>query len=172
MKTNRLYIAAVTFVATLGGLLFGYDTAVISGAEKSIQSYLIESRGLSTLIHGLTISSALIGCIIGGLISGIIASSFGRKKALMLAAILFILSALGSAYPEFLFFERGNPTIGLLLMFNFYRVIGGIGVGLASAVSTMYIGEIAPANIRGSLVLVNQFAIIFGMLVFYFVNFN
>ncbi len=170
MNTNRLYITAVTFVATLGGLLFGYDTAVISGAEKSIQAYLIESQGLSTLIHGLTISSALIGCIIGGLISGIIASVFGRKKALMLAAFLFFISALGSGYPEFLFFERGEPTIGLLLMFNFYRLIGGIGVGLASAVCPMYIGEIAPANIRGSLVSVNQFAIIFGMLVVYFVN--
>ncbi|MFW6290404.1 MAG: D-xylose transporter XylE [Mariniphaga sp.] len=170
MNNNRFYIIAVTFVATLGGLLFGYDTAVISGAEKSIQSYLIESQGLSTLIHGLTISSALIGCIIGGLISGIIASAFGRKKALMIAAFLFFISALGSAYPEFLFFQRGEPTIGLLLMFNFYRIIGGIGVGLASAGCPMYIGEIAPANIRGSLVSVNQFAIIFGMLVVYFVN--
>lgn len=170
MNNNRLYITAVTFVAALGGLLFGYDTAVISGAEKSIQVYLIDSQGLSTLIHGLTISSALIGCIIGGLISGIIASGIGRKKALMIAAFLFFLSALGSAYPETLFFPYGEPSIGLLLMFNFYRIIGGIGVGLASAVCPMYIGEIAPANIRGSLVSVNQFAIIFGMLVVYFVN--
>jgi SP family xylose:H+ symportor-like MFS transporter len=89
---------------------------------------------------------------------------------LLLASVLFFLSALGSGYPEFLFFEKGNATIGLLLMFNFYRVIGGIGVGLASAVSPMYIGEIAPAKIRGTLVSVNQFAIIFGMLVVYFVN--
>lgn len=170
MKNNRFYVASVTFVATLGGLLFGYDTAVISGAERSIQSYLIDSQGLSTLIHGLTISSALIGCIIGGLISGILASRFGRKKSLMIAAFLFFISAFGSAYPEFLFFQRGEPTVGLLLMFNFYRLIGGIGVGLASAVCPMYIGEIAPANIRGSLVSVNQFAIIFGMLVVYFVN--
>ncbi|MGC9356003.1 MAG: MFS transporter, partial [Mariniphaga sp.] len=83
MKNNRLYIIAVTFVATLGGLLFGYDTAVISGAEKSIQAYLIDSQGLSTLTHGLTISSALIGCIIGGLLSGILASKLGRKKTLL-----------------------------------------------------------------------------------------
>jgi SP family xylose:H+ symportor-like MFS transporter len=89
---------------------------------------------------------------------------------LLLASVLFFLSALGSGYPEFLFFEKGEATIGLLLMFNFYRVIGGIGVGLASAVSPMYIGEIAPAKIRGTLVSVNQFAIIFGMLVVYFVN--
>lgn len=170
MKNNRIYVIAITFVATLGGLLFGYDTAVISGAEKSIQAYLIESQGLSTWIHGLTTSSALIGCIIGGLISGILASKFGRKKSLLFAAVLFFLSALGSGFPEFLFFQKGNPTIGLLLMFNFYRVIGGIGVGLASAVCPMYIGEIAPAKIRGQLVSLNQFAIIFGMLVVYFVN--
>ncbi len=170
MKNNRLYVIAVTFVATLGGLLFGYDTAVISGAEKSIQAYLIESQGLSTLVHGLTISSALIGCIIGGLLSGLLASIFGRKRTLLFAALLFFVSALGSGYPEFLFFQRGEPTIGLLLMFNFYRVIGGIGVGLASAVCPMYIGEIAPAKIRGQLVSLNQFAIIFGMLVVYFVN--
>lgn len=170
MKPNRLYVIAVTFVATLGGLLFGYDTAVISGAEKSIQNYLIESQGLSTFIHGITTSSALLGCIIGAVLSGILASELGRKKTLMLAAVLFFTSALGSGYPEFPFFERGEPTIGLLLMFNFYRIIGGIGVGLASAVSPMYIGEIAPANIRGRLVSLNQFAIIFGMLVVYFVN--
>ncbi|HKI88085.1 MAG TPA: D-xylose transporter XylE [Draconibacterium sp.] len=170
MKNNRLYVIAITVVATLGGLLFGYDTAVISGAEKSIQSFLIDSQGLSTLIHGLTISSALIGCIIGGLLSGILASKFGRKKTLLFAAVLFLLSALGSSYPEFLFFQKGEPSIGVLLIFNFYRVIGGIGVGLASAVCPMYIGEIAPANIRGQLVSLNQFAIIFGMLVVYFVN--
>ena len=170
MKHNRLYVVAITFVATLGGLLFGYDTAVISGAEKSIQAFLIESQGLSTLIHGITTSSALIGCIIGGVISGILASKLGRRKSLLLASILFFLSALGSGYPEFLFFTKDEPTIGLLLMFNFYRVIGGIGVGLASAVSPMYIGEIAPAKIRGTLVSINQFAIIFGMLVVYFVN--
>jgi len=165
-----VYIMALTLVATLGGLLFGYDTAVISGAEKSVQAYLITSLGLSTLVHGATISSALIGCVIGGIISGIFASKFGRKKSLMIAAFLFFISALGSGFPEFLFFTKGEPTIGLLWMFNFYRIIGGIGVGMASAICPMYIGEIAPANIRGRLVSINQFAIIFGMLVVYFVN--
>lgn len=167
---NITYIVLLTFVATLGGLLFGYDTAVISGAEKSIQAFLINSLGLSSFAHGATTSSALIGCIIGGAISGILALKLGRRRALMLAAFLFFLSALGSGYPEFLFFEEGTPTMGLLLMFNFYRIIGGIGVGLASAVCPMYIGEIAPAEIRGRLVSINQFAIIFGMLVVYFVN--
>jgi SP family xylose:H+ symportor-like MFS transporter len=169
---RKFYVVAITLVATLGGLLFGYDTAVISGAEKSIQAFLIESQGLSTWIHGVTTSSALIGCIIGGALSGVLASGMGRKKSLQMAAVLFFISALGSGYPEFLFFKQGEATIGLLLMFNFYRVIGGIGVGLASAISPMYIGEIAPANIRGQLVSLNQFAIIFGMLVVYFVNYG
>ncbi|KJF45545.1 D-xylose transporter XylE [Draconibacterium sediminis] len=167
---NSFYIVVITVVATLGGLLFGYDTAVISGADKSIQAFLIEGLGLNSLAHGATISSALIGCIIGGSISGILASKLGRKRTLLLAALLFFVSALGSGNPEFLFFTKGEPTMGLLYMFNFYRVIGGIGVGLASAVSPMYIGEIAPADIRGRLVALNQFAIIFGMLVVYFVN--
>ena len=171
IKTERwIYLSAITFTATLGGLLFGYDTAVISGAEKSVQTFLITSQGLGTLVHGLTISSALIGCIIGGAISGFFASRLGRKKALIVAAVLFFVSALGSGYPEFLFFEKGKATMGLLYMFNFYRIIGGIGVGMASAIVPMYIGEISPAHLRGRLVSLNQFAIIFGMLVVYFVN--
>lgn len=94
----------------------------------------------------------------------------GRKYSLLVAAVLFFLAAIGSAFPEMIFFKQGEPSIGVLLMFNFYRIIGGIGVGLASAVCPMYIGEIAPAEIRGRLVSFNQFAIIFGMLVVYFVN--
>jgi MFS transporter, SP family, xylose:H+ symportor len=169
-QKSSLYMISITLVATLGGLLFGYDTAVISGAEKSVQFYLIDGLGLSSFVHGATISSALIGCIIGGILSGYFSSAFGRKKSLIIAALLFLLSALGSAYPEFLFFTTGEPTMGLLAAFNIYRIIGGIGVGLASAIVPMYIGEIAPAGIRGRLVSFNQFAIIFGMLVVYFVN--
>jgi MFS transporter, SP family, xylose:H+ symportor len=169
-NVSIFYVGAITLVATLGGLLFGYDTAVISGAEKSLQAFFIVGLGLSSWVHGATVSSALIGCIIGGAISGLFASKFGRKKSLMIASVFFFVSALGSGFPEFLFFEKGTPTMGLLLMFNFYRIIGGIGVGLASAVCPMYIGEIAPAHLRGRLVSYNQFAIIFGMLVVYFVN--
>ena len=170
-KRNLGYIIVITMVAALGGLLFGYDTAVISGAEKSLEKYFIESLGLSSFIHGVTTSSALIGCIIGGIISGYFSRQFGRKNSLIFAAVLFTVSALGSAYPEFLFFTIGEPSISLLIMFNVYRIIGGIGVGLASAVVPMYIGEIAPADLRGRLVSFNQFAIIFGMLVVYFVNY-
>src|SRR5699024_3964437 len=104
------------------------DTAVISGAEQSIQLYLIDSLGLSSFIHGLTVSSALIGCIVGGLISGYFSNNLGRRNSLILAAILFTLSALGSAYPEFLFFQVGDPSLNLLIVFNLYRVLGGIGV--------------------------------------------
>jgi SP family xylose:H+ symportor-like MFS transporter len=171
-QINIVYLTLVTLVATLGGLLFGYDTAVISGAEESIQQYLIIPLGLSSLVHGATISSALIGCIIGGSFSGVFAKRLGRKKSLIIASVLFFLSALGSGFPEFLFFEPGKPTMGLLLMFNAYRIVGGIGVGLASAICPMYIGEIAPAHLRGRMVSLNQFTIIFGMLVVYFVNFG
>ena len=167
---NSGYVFGITLVATIGGLLFGYDTAVISGAEKSIEAFLIKPLGLSAFMHGATVSSALIGCIIGGALSGLFSSRLGRKKSLLLAAFLFFLSALGSGFPETFFFNRGEVSFGLLIVFNLYRIIGGIGVGLASAVCPMYIGEIAPAQIRGRLVSFNQFAIIFGMLVVYFVN--
>ena len=170
IKINKFYLFGITLVATLGGLLFGYDTAVISGAERSIQEYLVNPLGLSSFVHGATVSSALIGCVIGGVISGILSNRLGRKNTLLVAATLFLISALGSGFPETFFFTRGKPTLGLLMMFNFYRVIGGVGVGLASAVSPMYISEISPAHIRGRLVSFNQFAIIFGMLVVYFVN--
>ena len=170
MQYNKSYVAAITLVATLGGLLFGYDTAVISGAVGAIKAYFTDSLQLGSFVHGATVSSALIGCIIGGIISGYFSSNYGRRLSLMIAAVLFFLSALGSAFPETIFFTKGEMSMGLLLTFNLYRVVGGVGVGLASAVCPMYIGEIAPAAIRGRLVSCNQFAIIFGMLVVYFVN--
>jgi SP family xylose:H+ symportor-like MFS transporter len=169
---NKSYIFGITLVATLGGLLFGYDTAVISGAEESLQAFLIRPLGLNSLVHGATVSSALIGCIIGGMISGFFSNRLGRKKTLLVASVLFFISALGSGYPETLFFPKGEVSLNLLIAFNIYRIIGGIGVGLASAVSPMYISEISPAEIRGRLVSFNQFAIIFGMLVVYFVNWS
>ncbi|MBQ4306712.1 MAG: D-xylose transporter XylE [Bacteroidales bacterium] len=172
-KGNPLYLFSIVLVAVIGGLLFGYDTAVISGAEKGLQAFF---KGASDFnytdgLHGFTSSSALIGCIIGAFISGVFASSMGRKKTLFIAGILFFLSALGSYYPEFLFFHKGVPTKGLLVAFNCYRILGGIGVGLASALCPMYIAEVAPASKRGKLVSWNQFAIIFGQLVVYFVNY-
>ena len=230
-------IFALTLVATLGGLLFGYDTAVINGATDALRQFFITpleenpklaattivqfkaivtfclvaiavlitsflirlfgqkkgslwsaalwgggivvlyfsflrgepelTESLGNSIKGFTISSALVGCIIGGSLGGYISQSFGRKRGLILAAILFLISALGSAMPERLNF-LGLETIS---SFIFYRVLGGMGVGLASMLSPMYIAEIAPARIRGKLVSWNQFAIIFGMVVVYFVNY-
>lgn len=170
---NKLYLYSITTVAILGGLLFGYDTAVISGAEKGLEAFFLSATDFQydKVMHGITSSSALIGCVIGGALSGLLASRMGRRNALRLAAVLFFLSALGSYYPELFFFEYGKPSWNLLLAFNAYRVLGGIGVGLASAVCPMYIAEIAPSEIRGTLVSCNQFAIIFGMLVVYFVNY-
>ncbi len=170
---SRSYLISIVMVAVLGGLLFGYDTAVISGAEKGLQAFFMEAKDFAYTDgwHGFTSASALIGCIIGSALSGFLATNLGRKKSLIVAGLLFFISALGSMDPEFMFFEYGQPTYSLLIMFNFYRVIGGIGVGLASAICPMYIGEVAPSNIRGMLVSWNQFAIIFGQLVVYFVNF-
>lgn len=173
MNGDRLYLYSITTVAILGGLLFGYDTAVISGAEKGLEAFFLTATDFQydKLMHGLTSSSALIGCVIGSAISGYCANRLGRRNSLRFASVLFFLSALGSYYPEFLFFEYGRADYSLLIAFNLYRVLGGIGVGLASAVCPMYIAEIAPSHLRGTLVSCNQFAIIFGMLIVYFVNY-
>uniref|UniRef100_A0AB33J3C1 D-xylose transporter XylE n=1 Tax=Prevotella sp. GTC17259 TaxID=3236795 RepID=A0AB33J3C1_9BACT len=173
LQGSRAYLVSIVMVAVLGGLLFGYDTAVISGAEKGLQAFFMSATDFvyGDAWHGFTCASALIGCIIGSALSGLLASNWGRKRSLIFAGLMFFVSALGSMYPEFLFFDYGQPSLGLLISFNIYRVIGGVGVGLASAICPMYIGEVAPSGIRGMLVSWNQFAIIFGQLVVYFVNF-
>ncbi|WP_080875729.1 sugar porter family MFS transporter [Oceanobacillus timonensis] len=170
LNNNRSYIVFVAMVASLGGLLFGYDTAVIAGAEQSVQLYLIDSLGLGSFVHGFTVSSALIGCILGALLSGWLSNGIGRRNTLVIAAILFSLSALGSAYPELIFFTAGEPSHALLATFNFYRIIGGIGVGLASAIAPVYISEMSPANVRGKMVIIYNMAIVFGQTIVYIVN--
>lgn len=170
---SRGYLVSIVMVAVLGGLLFGYDTAVISGADKGLQAFFLGASDFryTDFMHGFTSSSALIGCIIGSALSGLFATRFGRKRSLVFAGICFFLSAWGSMFPESMVLPEGKPSFTLLVAFNFYRILGGIGVGMASAICPMYIGEVAPSEIRGMLVSWNQFAIIFGQLVVYFVNF-
>lgn len=170
---SKAYLFSIVMVAVLGGLLFGYDTAVISGAEKGLQAFFKGAGDFeyTDVMHGFTSSSALIGCIIGSSLSGLFASRLGRKRSLIFAGVCFFLSAWGSMEPESYLLPQGHADWTLLVVFNFYRVLGGIGVGMASAICPMYIGEIAPSNMRGMLVSCNQFAIIFGQLVVYFVNF-
>ena len=169
------YLWKLTLVATLGGLLFGYDTAVISGTVSSLDKFFVQPFGLDELSAnarlGFLVSSALIGCIIGGVFGGLISKKFGRKNGLILAAVLFLISAIGSAMPEILIKPIGQGDHTFIYIFAMYRIIGGVGVGLASMLSPLYIAEIAPAKSRGKLVSMNQFAIIFGMLIVYFVNY-
>ncbi len=176
MKNNNSYIFGLTLVATLGGLLFGYDTAVISGTVESLRKFFIEPYGLpldqANSLEGFVVSSALIGCILGASFAGWVSQQYGRKPTLVVAAILFLLSAIGSAWPEFGLGLPGSGDHTYMYLFVAYRILGGIGVGLASMVSPMYIAEVAPADRRGNLVSWNQFAIIFGMLVVYFVNYT
>jgi SP family xylose:H+ symportor-like MFS transporter len=150
-----LFVMGVCFVAALGGLLFGYDTGVINGSLKFVQLKL----DLSPAMKGFAASSALLACIFGAAFAGTLSDRLGRKKVLILSAILFLISAIGTALPR-------NLT-----QFVIFRFIGGLGVGAASMTSPMYIAEISPAKMRGRMVSVNQFAIVFGMLLVYFVNY-
>jgi len=144
-----------SLIVALGGFLFGFDTAVISGVEKHIQDLF----SLSSFKHGFTISSALIGTVTGALIAGRPADRYGRKPVLMLIAVLYLMSALGCAL-------AGN--VSTLIIFRF---IGGIGVGASSVVAPMYISEISPADIRGRMTALFQFNVIFGILMAYVSNY-
>ena len=166
----------MTFVATLGGLLFGYDTAVISGAVTSIDANFIDPQHLSetarSSLSGWTVSSALLGCIIGALVAGWVSNAIGRKGGMLVAGALFLVSAAGSAYPEFGLGPIGGMGPAALTPFILYRILCGVGVGIASMLSPLYIAEIAPSRIRGRLVSFNQLSIVLGMLLVYFVNWS
>ncbi|SFC91277.1 MFS transporter, SP family, xylose:H+ symportor [Zunongwangia mangrovi] len=234
---NNKLIILITLVASLGGLLFGYDTAVISGAVGAMNSFFINpldndnvlasgaiiefksiisivsigvlvlfgyflfkffkkitsiaiiiiflliaiplfkmyfldlpdvlTENLRNSILGFMTSSALVGCILGASFGDFIANSVGRRNGLVIAAVLFLISALGSGYPE-AFNVFGIQTLSSFII---YRIIGGMGVGIASMLAPLYIAEMAPANIRGKMVSCNQLAIVTGMLVVYFVNY-
>ena len=144
-----------SLIVALGGFLFGFDTAVISGVEQHIQNLF----RLTPFWHGFTISSALIGTVIGALVAGTPADKYGRKPILFIIAGLYVLTAVGSAL-------AGNVT-----MFIIFRFLGGIGVGASSVVAPMYIAEISPAKIRGRMTAMFQFNIIFGILIAFISNF-
>lgn len=147
----------VAFVASLGGLLFGFDTAVISGAEKDIQSVY----GLSDFAHGFTMSSALIGTIIGALLSTSPVERYGRRNSLTVIAVMYLLSAIGSAIaPE-----------GMWELFVFSRFLGGLAVGASSVAGPLYIAEVSPSNWRGRFVAFFQFNIVLGIVLAYFSNY-
>jgi len=153
---DHRFAVLLTIAAALGGLLFGYDTAVISGAI----GFLRTSFGLDAAQTGWAASSALVGCIAGAAAAGEISDRFGRRMALLVAAVLYFISAVWSALPA------------SLTEFAVARIIGGVGVGIASIVSPLYIAEIAPAAMRGKLVSYNQMAIVLGILGVYFVNYS
>ncbi|MBR2570090.1 MAG: sugar porter family MFS transporter [Paenibacillus sp.] len=151
---NMKYVTLVSIVAALGGLLFGFDTAVVSGAI----GFMKEKFGLNEFQVGWAVSSLIVGCILGAALTGIIADKFGRKKVLIAAALLFIIGTLGSAIP--------STFSGYIIA----RMIGGLGIGITSTLCPLYNAEIAPAKYRGRLVALNQLAVVTGIFVVYFVN--
>lgn len=153
-KQGLQYVYKCTYVAAVGGLLFGYDTAVVAGAIGFIQ----QKYGLSPAMMGWVASCALVGCVIGAMFAGSLSDRIGRKKVLMISAFAFAISSLGIMLP-----------LGMN-WFIFFRLIGGIGIGIASMLSPLYISEIAPANIRGRLISIYQMGIVLGILLIYFVN--
>ncbi len=152
---NKNYILFIALSAALGGLLFGYDTAVISGAIGNLTQYF----QLTPIETGWAISSALVGCLVGAFVSDYLSTKFGRKVTMIIAAVLFILNSIGTAIPD------------TFTTFVVFRIVGGIGVGLASMVVPMYIAEIAPPKRRGALVGNYQLAIVIGIVMVYFVNY-
>jgi len=151
---STAYLIGACLVASLGGLLFGFDTAVISGTVERVTNQF----GLSPLLEGWFASSALVGCILGAAIGGFLGDRFGRKPILIVSALLFLVSAVGSAIP---------PTFTILVV---ARIIGGVGVGVASVLAPLYISEFSPPNLRGRLVAFYQLSIVTGILLSYLSN--
>jgi SP family arabinose:H+ symporter-like MFS transporter len=154
-KFNLRYIWSISLVAAMGGLLFGYDWVVIGGAKPFYEKFF-ELTTASEI--GWAMSSALAGCLLGSVISGILSDKFGRKRLLILCGLLFAVSALGTGLAN------------TFSVFVWFRLLGGVGIGLASNLSPMYIAELTPAHLRGKFVSVNQLTIVIGVLVAQFVN--
>lgn len=153
---NRFFLFFICMVSAMGGLLFGYDWVVIGGAKPFYEMFF--EIGNDPIMQGVAMTTALVGCLVGAMIAGGLADRYGRKPLLMLSAVLFTVSALATGwYDDF-------------TMFNIARFIGGVGIGVASALSPMYIAEVSPAEIRGRMVSLNQMTIVLGILAAQVVN--
>lgn len=153
---NRAFIYFICLVSAMGGLLFGYDWVVIGGAKPFYELFFGISE--SPVMQGIAMSTALVGCLVGAMVAGALADRYGRKPLLITAAVLFTVSAIATgAFSDF-------------ILFNIARFIGGVGIGVASALSPMYIAEISPSEIRGRLVSLNQMTIVLGILTAQIVN--
>jgi len=155
-KFNHSYLLIISLISALGGLLFGYDWVVIGGAKPFYERFF-EISGLETL-QAWAMSSALVGCVVGAIVSGMVSDKFGRKLPLILSALMFAIASVGT---------------GMALNYNtfiVFRIVGGVGIGLASALSPMYIAEIAPPHLRGRYVSLNQMTIVIGILAAQIIN--
>jgi sugar porter (SP) family MFS transporter len=156
IKFNYTYLLSLAFVSAMGGLLFGYDWVVIGGAKPFYELYFGISDNAT--LQGWAMSSALLGCILGAVLSGMVVDRLGRKLPLIFSAFLFTISSIGTGY------------VDTLEPFILYRLLGGLGIGLASTLSPMYIAEIAPAKKRGQFVAINQLTIVVGILAAQIIN--
>ena len=156
-KFNKKFILGITLVSAMGGLLFGYDWVVIGGAKPFYERFFDITS--SPYLQGWAMSSALIGCLFGAMGSGYLTDRFGRKIPLIVAAALFTIAAIGTG------------AVNQFTPFIIFRLIGGLGIGLASAISPMYIAEISPASMRGRLVSINQLTIVIGILAAQIINY-
>jgi sugar porter (SP) family MFS transporter len=155
-KFNSAYIFGISMISAMGGLLFGYDWVVIGGAKPFYERFFDITTQPD--LQAWAMSSALVGCVIGAVASGYISDKFGRKWPLLISALLFTISSIGT---------------GIALnydVFILFRIIGGLGIGLASAISPMYIAEVAPTHVRGKFVSLNQFTIVIGILAAQLIN--
>ena len=153
---NKAFVYFICSVSAMGGLLFGYDWVVIGGAKPFYEAFF--GIAGNTWLQGVAMSTALVGCLIGAMVAGVLADRYGRKPLLTTAAVLFTVSAIGTGlFDDF-------------TLFNIARFIGGVGIGVASALSPMYIAEVSPAHIRGRMVSLNQMTIVLGILSAQIVN--
>ena len=156
MKENKAFLYFICLVSAMGGLLFGYDWVVIGGAKPFYEMYF--GIGDNPLMQGVAMTTALVGCLVGAMVAGALADRYGRKPLLTTAAVLFTVSAIGTGlFNDF-------------TLFNISRFVGGMGIGVASALSPMYIAEVSPARIRGRMVSLNQMTIVLGILSAQIVN--